>query len=440
MELKELLKFNEWWETGGVGEKNLENYKRYFFYKIQKFVDDRQGVLITGLRRVGKTKLMYQLIDTLLERGVEKRKILYFSFDESAFDLKDVLETYKTEALRENFKSVGKIYVFLDEIQKVDDWENKIKVYYDLNPNIKFFLSGSAALILSKNSKESLAGRVYEFVMKPLTFKEFLEMKGIKVSFEDAKLLNENILMQFRDFLTKGGFPEIVGEEDKEKIKAYIKLSIIDRIIYRDVPTQFGRTDIDLLEKLTDLFLKNPGSILNFENLARDLRRDKKTLINYVYYLKFSSLIHLVSNFRLSIAATSRKNRKVYPATASMIFASYGEFDSRMTGPVLETAFCAETEAKYYFRKGTREIDFLMMLPGSNRIIPIEIKSKTSQNEIAAYCSLLKKLGLSKGIVLTMDKFGDFSENGIDISVFPLWVFLVFAEDILQKVQAIQPG
>ncbi|MEM5771668.1 MAG: AAA family ATPase, partial [Candidatus Aenigmatarchaeota archaeon] len=182
MEEKELLKYNEWWETGKVSEKNLEAYKRYLFYIILKFIQDRQIILITGLRRVGKTKLLYQIIHNLLENGVDPRKILYFSFDEEAFDIKDVLETYKKSILRKDFKDVDRIYVFFDEVHKCKDWENKIKVYYDLNPNIKFFLSGSASLIISKQAKESLAGRIYEFVLKPLTFKEFLEMKNVEVS------------------------------------------------------------------------------------------------------------------------------------------------------------------------------------------------------------------------------------------------------------------
>jgi predicted AAA+ superfamily ATPase len=435
MEIKELFKFNEWWETGKISGKNLEKYKRYLFYKIQKFIEDRQIILITGLRRVGKTRLMYQLIHSLLEKGIDSKKILYFSFDEEVFDLNDVLETYKREILRKDFKDVDRIYVFLDEIQKVDDWENKIKVYYDLNPNIKFFLSGSASLILSKKAKESLAGRIYEFLLKPLTFKEFLEMKDVKVSFEDAKLLNEKVLPYFTDFLIKAGFPEIIEEEDEEKIRTYVKLSVIDRIIYKDVPTQFGRTDIDLLEKLINLFLKSPGFILNFENLARDLRRDKKTLMNYIYYLKFSLLINFVSNFRISIRATSRKNRKIYPATTSFIFSLYGRFDDQILGKVLETIFCSEVGANYYFNKGNKEIDFPII--NKDEIIPVEIKYKISQSEMKLYSSLLKKMRLNKGIVLTMDTFDEFFDNSVKILVFPIWTFLVFMEEILKKFDSL---
>ncbi len=435
MKIEELAKFNEWWETGRVDEKNLEKYRRYLFHKILKFVEDRQIILITGLRRVGKTSLLYQIIDALLEKGTDKKNIFYFSFDEKEFDFKDVLETYKMEVLRRNFKEVDKIYLFLDEIQKIDDWENKVKVFYDVYPNVKFFLSGSASLILSKKAKESLAGRMYEFVLKPFTFREFLEMKGVKFGFDDAKLLGEKIALHFADFLIKGGFPEITEESDEEKIRSYVKLSVIDRIIYQDVPGQFGKTDIALLENLTGLFLKNPGFVLNFDNLAKTMRRDRKTLMSYIHYLRFSLLINFVSNFRVSVLATSRKNRKVYPAASSLVFASYGNFDSGVLGGVLETVFCSETDAKYYFREGKNEIDFLIMK--DNKIaFPVEIRSKIHREEIIAYAFILNKLGLNKGLVLTMNSgFDEFYENGIKILVFPLWAFLLFAEDILKKFE-----
>ncbi|MEM5881548.1 MAG: ATP-binding protein [Candidatus Aenigmatarchaeota archaeon] len=428
MEEKELLKFNEWWETGKVSGKNLETYKRYPFYKILDFIKDRQIILITGLRRVGKTKLLYQIIHNLLENGVEPKKILYFSFDEETFDIKDVLETYKKSILRKDFKDVDKVYVFFDEVHKCKDWENKIKVYYDLNPNIKFFLSGSASLIISKKAKESLAGRIYEFILKPLTFKEFLEMKNVKVSFEEARLFNEKILLYFVDFVRKAGFPEIINEDNDEKIKTYIKQSVIERIIYKDIPKEFGKTDIELLENLTNIFFKNPGLILNFENLSRDLRRDKKTLMNYVYYLRFSLLINLVSNFRISILATSRKNRKVYPATSSIVFS----FDSNIWGKILESIFCSETESKYYFRKDKKEIDFLILK--DNEIIPIEIKYSISESEIKDFISLLHSLNLNAGIILTFDKFAEIHEKNFKILVYPLWVYLLFEDRILKEL------
>ena len=431
MKVDELFRFNEWWDSGKVNETNLEKYKRYLFPKLLKFLQDKQIILLTGLRRVGKTRLLYQIIQYLLDKNVNPKKILYFSFDEEAFDVKDVIETYRTGVLRKDFKQVDKIYMFFDEIHKVKDWENKIKSYYDLNPNVKIFVSGSASLILSKKSRESLAGRIYEFVLKPLTFAEFLEMKNVKVNFEDAKLLNQKILPYFSDFIRKAGFPEIINEEDEEKIRSYVKLSVIERIIYRDIPKEFGKVDVGLLEILVNLFFKNPGSTLNIENLSKDLRRNKRTLMNYIHYIELSLLINLVSNFRPSALAGSRKNRKAYPSTSSLIFSLTGRFNDDIIGKVLETAFCSETGAKYYFRKGDKEIDFLLI--GNKKTIPVEIKHKKSETDVKRFASIIKKLNLSGGIMLTFDTFENY-EKGAKVLICPVWAFLLFKDKIIAQL------
>jgi len=431
MDISELFKFNEWWETKKVNESHIKTYKRYLYLKLLKFLPDRQMILITGLRRTGKTVLLYQLIQHLLDAGVSPRKILYFSFDEENFDIKEVVEAYKINVLREEFNQVDKIYLFFDEVQKVEDWENKIKVYYDLYPNLKIFLSGSASLTLSRKSKESLAGRIYDFNLMPLTFKEFLEMKRVRVTFEDARLLNQKISLYFSDFMRKSGFPEIIDEIDDEKIKSYIKISVIERIIYRDIPKEFGKVDIGLLETLINLLFSNPGLVLNIKSLSQDLRRNKRTIMNYIKYLESSLLINTVKNFRPSVLASSRKNRKIYPKTSSLVFSLVDKFEGNILGKVLETMFCTEVSPKYYFRKNKKEIDFLLLK--EKEILPIEIKQKVSGTDMKKFISIIKKLNLKKGIILTLDCFGVYEED-VKILIYPVWVFFLFKERILKNL------
>lgn len=426
----DLLKFNEWWETGRVNGRKVPPYRRYLYGEVERFIKDRQMLLITGLRRVGKTCFMYQLIQGLLERKVEPRSILYFSFDEATRDIGDVLETYQREVLMRRFPDIDRAYIFFDEVQKAADWENKMKVYYDLHPNLKFFLSGSASLTLSKGGRESLAGRVYDFTMLPLTFREFLGIKGVRIGFKDARLFNEGALVHFADFLRKAGFPEIADQEDPVKIREYIRQSVIERVVYRDIPKQFGRADTDLLEKLTALFFQNPGMILNIENLSRDLMRDKKTLMNYIHYLRFSLLINLVSNYRGSTLASSRKNRKVYPATPAITAAYREGIDEVLMGSLMETAFCSEGLARYYYRRGGREVDFVLMhgdLP-----VPVEIKHRPSEQDIKAFAKALKELGVRAGLILSFKDFGSRVSAGTRIEICPLWLFLNFKEEVLK--------
>ena len=329
MDIKTVARFNEWWITGKVSDELFFPFKRYLFLELLKHINSRQMVLLAGLRRVGKTVLMYQLIDNLLKNGVMPKNILYFSFDETGYNVNEVIENYQNEILRKGLAR-QKIYFFFDEIQKAKDWANQIKIWYDLYPQLKFFLSGSASLSLEKKSRESLAGRLLEFVLKPLTFQEFLSIKNIQVKYSEFKIYQNKILPLFIDYLRKSGFPEIVDQEDEQKIKLYIKNSVIDRIIYKDLPLEFGIKDLELLGTLLNLFFTQPGIIVNFDNLSRDLKRDRKTVMNYIYYLRYSLLLRIVLNFRKGVLVASRKMKKIYPSTTSFIFSQtdkYSEMD-----------------------------------------------------------------------------------------------------------------
>lgn len=224
MLIEELERFNPWWKTGSVREEWVKGYRRKLYFEIEKYVEKKQVVLIWGLRRAGKTTILFQIIQNLLG-SIKPRNILYFSFDEIAFDLKDVLESYQKFILNRTFEETGeKLYVFLDEIQKVKDWENKLKIYYDLYPNIKFFISGSASVRLRKRSRESLAGRILDFLLKPLSFEEFLEMNGrdLKKIKENPELWKRDILPLFYRYIKYGMFPELVNEDDEDFARKYI--------------------------------------------------------------------------------------------------------------------------------------------------------------------------------------------------------------------------
>jgi predicted AAA+ superfamily ATPase len=173
--LKEgLERFNEWWFAGKIRKELALPFKRYAFQRVVESLKERQILIITGLRRVGKTTLLYQAIEKLLE-AEDPIRILYFSFEESSSSLKEVLEFYEKNVLKKPFEEAGKIFVFFDEIQYAKNWPSVLKQFYDIYPNIKFFISGSSSLLLSKEALEKLAGRFFFLELKPLTFFEFLE-------------------------------------------------------------------------------------------------------------------------------------------------------------------------------------------------------------------------------------------------------------------------
>ena len=405
-----LFRFNPWWESGKISEELAKPFKRDLFYKVIEYLSKRQIIEIIGLRRVGKTTLLYQIIQKLLER-TEEKKILYFSFDEKGANIKEIIKTYEVEVLNKKIEDAGQIYIFFDEIQKCKDWDSQLKIFYDIYPKIKFFISGSASLMLDKKAKESLAGRVCNFILKPLSFKEFLEFKGLKIS-KNLSLHERTLATEFFDYLKKGGFIELTFENDS-KVREYVKNNILERIIYKDILETFGIKDIELLKTLVELFCRNSGMVLNYEKLSRDLGRSKLAVMNYIYYLQFSMLIKLVKNLRKSFLSASRKMKKVYVTNTSFIYAFE---DLTSIEKFLETYVCNALDLEYYYRNSF-EIDFLKK---NKTISGIEVKSSVNEREIEKFRENLKKLGIKKGILITKDQRSDFK----NIEVRPAYFIL----------------
>ncbi|MBC7120002.1 MAG: ATP-binding protein [Candidatus Methanosuratus sp.] len=384
-------------------------------------VRERQIMIITGLRRTGKTTLMYQAIERLLETE-DPRKVLYFSFEEPSPGPKEV-EHYEKGVLREPFEDAGRIYVFFDEVQYASGWASTIKRFYDLYPNLKFFVSGSSSLLLSKEALERLAGRFFFLELKPLTFFEFLEMKGAEVGRLEGSKRRAEIL--FSEYLMKSGFPELAGWGDEAKIAEYIRSVVVDRAILRDIPVIFGSRDIELSERLMGLILPNPGMIANVNALSESLGRSRITVSNYLRYIEASMLVRSLSNFRPAILSSSRKLRKVYPAAPSLIFAYDREAFKESAGAVLETYAVGALGARHYFREGRKEVDMILKGgTGGKEILPVEVKTSVGERDLRKFSGLVEYVGARRGIMISFNQA--FSSGNVE--VYPAY----YAERIFQ--------
>ncbi len=420
MDLFELDRFNPWWKTGKVRAELLMPFHRNLFFELEKFLPLRQMILIQGLRRTGKSTLLFQLIDDLLKKH-DSSQVLYFSFDESVFGFRDVLECYQKNILGKSFNDFDKpIFLFLDEIQKVDDWENKLKVYYDLYPKIKIFVSGSASVSLRRKSNESLAGRIFDFTLDTLSFDEFLQLnsKPLNDILARPKLWDRDILPLFYRFLKFGSFPELALEENEELARKYILQNVVERIIYKDLPEEFGLKDLELLKALVFLLGQKPGQLINYHALSKNLHRDQRTIANYIEFLEFGLLVKLVFNYRGSRLASMRKLKKVYLSSPNIAFALNSNPESILPF-LLENLVLVKTNAKFFYRNHF-EVDFV--LPEDDLLTAIEVKSsdvKTKQLEHFnhAFPGKVKKMVIV-----------DFESEGLqgDIQIISAWKFLLF--------------
>src|SRR3989344_1178016 len=300
---------NPWWEDEKISEELAMQYKRSFFGKIQEFKRYRQIIILTGLRRVGKTTLMYQTIKELLNETDAKR-VFYFSFDKEIDDLIDLFESYK-ELTGVDYKK-EKIFVFFDEITRFKRWASELKLIYDSTPNIKFCISSSSSINLEEEAIKNLAGRYFLININPLNFREFLELKGKKKIIENYKLYEKEIKKEFFSYLLKS-FPETIEWDNELIIKDYLRTTIIDKIIKSDLPERFNNINKELLYNLIGLFYKEPGFYLDYDSLSKSLKISKSTLYTHIFYLEFCYLIRIVKNYRPSTLSTSRKLQRVYP-------------------------------------------------------------------------------------------------------------------------------
>ena len=178
--LKVLSAYNPWWKTGLVNPILSKSYKRFAFYEAMKRLaqkDLRRTVVLTGTRRVGKTTIQYQMIETLLQNGVPPQKIVFISMDHpmlklSAFN--EILECY-----HENIYAEHDAYYFFDEIQYAQDWDKWLKTIYDMQPETHIVATGSASPALVKGNEESGAGRWTVIQVPTMSFYEYCELLGI---------------------------------------------------------------------------------------------------------------------------------------------------------------------------------------------------------------------------------------------------------------------
>ena len=292
-----------------------------------------------------------------------------------------------------------KVYVFLDEIQKLTDWENKIKIHYDLYSNIEFFVSGSSSLFIKKRTKESLAGRSFDFQISPLRFSEYLRLKNKEEIIGNANLYKNEIKKQLVEYIKTGGFPELLYEKDGFTIQKYIKELVIDKIVYIDIPEVFKIEEPSLLRDLISIVSSSPGMIIDYDTIASDLKRNRKTISNYLFYLEEAFLIKKIYNFSKNRLTSEKKSKRFYPATTGLGFLYNSDY-----GKLIESLVLQNSDFRFFYKKAEKEVDFVD-IDEKNQVIPIEVKSgrNIDKGTKKSMLDFMKKFNVKEGIIVTED-------------------------------------
>lgn len=278
-----LYRYNPWWEEKFTLDGIIERTASLDL--LIKYLDSKQIVFLTGLRRIGKTTLLKILIRHLIEKGnIDPARIFYISLDDYWLLKKPLLELIEECRKIHKVKFKEKIYLFLDEITHQDNFELQLKNLYD-NQNVKIYVSSSSASIL-KSKKPYLTGRNIIFELLPLDFREYLNFKQIKINKEDNHLLDK----YFEDYLKTGGLPEYVLRGDVEYLK-----ELVDDIIYKDIASVYKIKNLQILKDFFLLLMERTGKQASINKIAHILSISPDTAKRYLQMFADSYLIYLVT-------------------------------------------------------------------------------------------------------------------------------------------------
>ena len=373
------------------------------------------------MRRVGKTTLIFQLINHLItNKNTDPYHILYFSFDESSVELDELIDYYETNILKFPLSDNKKIYIFFDEIQKYRGWTNKIKILYDINPNIKLILSGSSNLFLGKGSKESLAGRFFEYLIKPLDFLEYLNFKDIFIDFNREILFKQVLIQTFNKYLKCGGFIEAMDFNTDVLLTKYFRESILESIVFKDIPEIFSiRTPLTLY-RLIKIWAEYPGMYTDYKNLSNDLKVDQRTISNFVEYSEQSMIVKKNYNYSKNALTSEKKMKRIYLNNTAFSYAMVaGKPD---LSRILEQYWVIELNSPFFYRSPRKEeIDIVYYSDKLTLPVEIKMRKKITKNDVIPMIHFLKKFELNRGLFITLDSYDTYTDNGSKISLIPYW-------------------
>ena len=338
-----LYEFNPWCEEKYNALGILRNK---YLNKLNKKLKNKKITFIIGLRRVGKTTLIKQLIAELCQK-INPKHILFISLEHPIFINISILDVVKEFRKIHGLSRKVKIYLFFDEIHYKQDFDRELKILHD-NENVKIFASGSSASLI-KNKKAFLTGRHSDIIIKPLTFIEFLKFKEIEVKKSEEYLYKKHFLK----YIEIGGMPEYVLTENSEVI-----INLVNDIIYKDI---IGKHKIKNSRGIKELFLllcERCGKRLTYNKIAKILSISVDTAKDYISFFEEAFLVHLVYKHEKSLNARIKAPRKIYVADTGIrnVFTGF-----RDLGAVFENLVFLEIKNKnpqYYFENG-KEIDFV---------------------------------------------------------------------------------
>lgn len=382
-----------------------------YINKIRPFFDSDIVKVITGIRRSGKSKLLDMIIDEIKVNGVDESRIIKINFDDMDYD-------YLTDAksldlyIKGQIKSNKKYYIFLDEIQNVNEFEKAIESIFT-SKNVSIFITGSNSKLLSGELATLLTGRTIEFQVKPFTFYEYSEFCKINdLSFNEDERIN--------DYLKWGGFP-LRFDYDNDEAKNIYLTNLYSSIVEKDILGRYEIRNKNIFKKIANYFMINPGKLLSIDNMINYIGTNekenisKRSIYNYIEYLSIAYLIQPIKKYNIKGKNELKNIDKYYIIDTGFSYIKTNKIDFDDTF-LLENIIYNELIYQGYEvfvgKTYKSEVDFVAVKNQKKYFIQVTYLLATEETIIREFEAFKPIADASPKIVMSLDKI-DFSKDGI---------------------------
>ncbi len=439
-----LAKFNPWWREEAIAD--LPHWQRASFHELMVWVVNPpapRAVLLSGARQIGKTTLLLQAIQALLDQGVPPSNILYATLDHPLFKLVGIDAILEAWRAREPV-AAGIEYLFIDEAQYARDWGTWVKHQVDFNKQRRIIFTGSATPLLTDHP-ESGVGRWHTIKLSTLSFYEYLQIKKVELpalpalntfddlfqwsekQMRDVSLLAENYVGYFHEYLMRGGFPQTALVESVTQAQRLLREDIIDKVLKRDMTALFNVRHVLELEQTFIYLCLHDGGILDIPDLCSNLSMKRPTVGHFIELLEATHLIYRLAPFGYG-KDILRGKFKIYmadPAIASAVLLKGKALldDPEALGIATETAvfkhlytYYSTQHIRFSYWKGARDHEVDVVAEQADRLIPFEVKYRaqhTGLRDLKGLLELCNEKSIAKAFVATksMSDFGKISPS-----------------------------
>jgi len=400
---------------------------------IELPVDSGIIISVIGVRRSGKTFLLYETIKRIIANGIPKRNFIYINFEDERLSLgRDQLDLI-LQAYQELYPKqvLSRCYFLFDEIQNIDGWEKFVRRIYDtVSRNI--FITGSNSRLLSIEIATELRGRAVSYTLYPLSFVEYLHF--CKAETDYSATSQKLVLMDhFRDFMVYGGFPELIGLDSSLKIK---KLQdYFNTIIYRDLIERYNISNPSILKFFLKRILSQVTKPVSINKIYNDLKSlgykiSNNVLYEYADYIHTSFTTLMINKLEHSEIKQAKSVKKAYAIDNGILSAVDHSF-SENHGKLLENLIALEMlksgkEIMYF--SDNLECDFIVR--NKKSLSPVQVcysiqNSDTGEREVNGLIRACEFLKVKKGTIVTFEEEYSFKTKAIKIEVVPAFKYII---------------